>query len=197
MNNNGSSGKQPGTAAFQDDFTREFMDSPKEVKDGYYLFKSKTGGYTMLYPKNAEVDQSYYQRDKDNYEEIYYGENIRGKNITYYVNLTYENSATTEFKDVNLNILPEAVGYKGNYQKFKSDNKTIYYAKDTQHTKHSKNPATAYRFFSYINADDNKQGIQYIYTVTCTDKTKDCDINLKKEEDIAKMLMRSVEFKSY
>jgi hypothetical protein len=45
--------KWPNTAAFQDEYTREFMASTKEVKDGYYLFKSKTGGYTMWFPKDA------------------------------------------------------------------------------------------------------------------------------------------------
>ncbi|MDL4840514.1 hypothetical protein QQS35_08660, partial [Aquibacillus sp. LR5S19] len=46
----------PETKAFQDEFTREFMDSTEEVKDGYYLFRSKTDGYTMLFPENAEMD---------------------------------------------------------------------------------------------------------------------------------------------
>jgi len=47
--------KLPDTIAFQDEFTREFIKSPEEVEDGYYLFESKTGGYTMLFPVNAKT----------------------------------------------------------------------------------------------------------------------------------------------
>ncbi|UHA58891.1 hypothetical protein KDJ21_018965 [Metabacillus litoralis] len=55
----------PNTAAFQDEFTRSLLDSPEEVKEGYYLFKSKTGGYSMLWPKNAVTDgPPFYQRTK-------------------------------------------------------------------------------------------------------------------------------------
>ena len=53
--------KLPDTVALQDDFTREFIASPEEVEEGYYLFESKTGGYTMWYPKNAKLDQTFYK----------------------------------------------------------------------------------------------------------------------------------------
>src|SRR5690625_7923114 len=44
----------PDTIAMQDEFTREFMSSAEEEEEGYYLFESKTGGYTMLYPVNSK-----------------------------------------------------------------------------------------------------------------------------------------------
>ena len=55
----------PDVMAFQDDFTREFMASTKKVEDGYYLFESKTGGYTMWYPEDASIDKGAYERKKE------------------------------------------------------------------------------------------------------------------------------------
>src|SRR5699024_5796917 len=60
----------PDVIAFQDDFTREFMSSLEEVEDGYYLFESKTGGDTMMYPENATMNQTYYQKNKGTFETI-------------------------------------------------------------------------------------------------------------------------------
>ncbi|UHA58888.1 hypothetical protein KDJ21_018950 [Metabacillus litoralis] len=71
MKKEADSKELPNTAAFQDEFTRSLLDSPEEVEDGHYLFESKTGGYSMLWPKNAVTDgPPFYQRTKDSFEKI-------------------------------------------------------------------------------------------------------------------------------
>src|SRR5690625_330531 len=64
----------PDTTAMQDDFTRDYMASAEEEEEGYYLFESKTGGYTMLYPVNSNLDDIYYQKRHDSYEALHFGE---------------------------------------------------------------------------------------------------------------------------
>lgn len=54
----------PDTIAMQDDFTREFMASAEEIEEGYYLFESKTAGYTMLYPVNSKQSKMSYEKKK-------------------------------------------------------------------------------------------------------------------------------------
>ena len=101
----------PDVIAFQDDFTREFMSSLDEVEDGYYLFESKTGGYTMMYPENAIMDQLYYQMPGEHYEAIQFAEE------DYYVRSTY--NAGTSANDPNSLqvVLSSHVGYEGDMKK--------------------------------------------------------------------------------
>lgn len=39
--------RYPNAPAFDDHFTRKFLNRDKKVDDGFYEFKSKTGQYTM------------------------------------------------------------------------------------------------------------------------------------------------------
>src|SRR5690625_7503619 len=68
----GNSETLPKGKAFEDDFTREFIASEKEVEDGYYEFKSKTGMYTMLLLRNAIMTKMVYQILSDTTETLEY-----------------------------------------------------------------------------------------------------------------------------
>jgi hypothetical protein len=183
--------KLPNTVAFQDKFTREFMVSPKEVKEGYYLFKSKTGGYTMLYPKNAKIDRMFYEKHKKYYESIHLGGGREKENISNYIRMTYENAKITENIDVNLDLLSTYVHYNGKYTKFKSNNNTIYFGKNEQHIS---NNDIIYYFFSYVKSNHSYQAVRFIYAVTCKDANQKCNMDVQKEEERAKMFMKSIKF---
>ncbi|OUT33216.1 hypothetical protein B1R96_00630, partial [Priestia aryabhattai] len=43
--------RYPNVPAFDDHFTREFLNKDKKVDDGFYEFESKTGQYTMWFPE--------------------------------------------------------------------------------------------------------------------------------------------------
>lgn len=188
--------KTPDTKAFQDDFTKDFMDSPKEVKNGYYLFKSKTDGYTMLFPVNAKISSMPYERHKDYYEAIYYGEALKHKNIAYYVKVTYENKEITKDIDVNLDLLSGSLHYKGDYKKFSSENQTYYYATDKDEVGKGEERQTYYDFFCYVKSNNTDKSVRFLYSVACADNTNKCEINRDDEEKKAKMLMKSIDFKS-
>ena len=59
--------KLPKVEAFQDEYTRKYMYSTKEVEEGYYLFESDTKKYTMNFPENGVVRDQI--RSKDNRSE--------------------------------------------------------------------------------------------------------------------------------
>src|SRR5699024_6822062 len=108
----------PDVPAFQDEFTREFMSSIDEVSDGYYLFHSKTGGYTLPFPEDAHIDQIHYEKVKDHYEGIKFGsdsERITGESYTVYV--TYENPTKPDEPDIQLSLVKNAVDYEGEFKK--------------------------------------------------------------------------------
>ncbi|UHA58892.1 hypothetical protein KDJ21_018970 [Metabacillus litoralis] len=72
----------PKTAAFQDEFTSSLLDSTEEVEEGHYLLESATGGYSMLWPKNAVTDgPPFYQRTKDSFEKIIFMKQMKKKTI--------------------------------------------------------------------------------------------------------------------
>src|SRR5690625_3613154 len=75
----------PDTIAMQDDFTREFMASAEEEEEGYYLFESKTGGYTMLYPINSKQSKMYYEETNDSFETLQFGEGKESSDVPFFI----------------------------------------------------------------------------------------------------------------
>ncbi|GMG72556.1 MULTISPECIES: hypothetical protein [Priestia] len=63
--------RYPNAPAFDDHFTRKFLNKDKKVDDGFYEFKSKTGQYTMWFPEEYQMlhDASeYYSVNGKSYE---------------------------------------------------------------------------------------------------------------------------------
>ncbi|MEH7290147.1 hypothetical protein ACRBU7_05500 [Priestia aryabhattai] len=63
--------RYPNVPAFDDHFTRKFLNKDKKVEDGFYEFKSKTGQYTMWFPEEfviANDDGQGYSKNGQNKE---------------------------------------------------------------------------------------------------------------------------------
>ncbi|MEI2355469.1 hypothetical protein [Mesobacillus zeae] len=181
----------PRTVAFQDEFTRGFMDSTKEVEDGYYLFKSKTDGYTMLFPENAELSTKGYEKNGTEYEALYFGE-IRGNgSLSYLWDLTYEDVSSTSDTELNLNLLSDSVGYqKKDYRKFEDDNNIYYYAKEVFKVE----GRDVYTYFSYIKNKGSNKAIRYYMETFCKDSSGKCTLDPASLEEEAKKMMQSIRF---
>ncbi len=179
------------TIALQDEFTREFIKSPKEVEDGYYLFESKTGGYTMWFPVNANMDQSFYHRRDDKYEEINFGETIKSKNLEYFVVGRYEDKKSTKLIDINLEMLAKSNGYEGNFEKYTLKDNTIYYAEKVEEINENQ---FIYVYFSYIVSNNTNKAISITYSSTCSNKDSKCTLNRSVEREKAKKLFHSIKF---
>lgn len=135
---------RPETPAFQDDFTREFMDSTEEVQEGFYRFKSKTEGYSMLFPVNAKMSAVAYGLDQDIFESYSFGEQVKWENLAFYYKMTYENKPVTKHIDINLKSLSRYAGYEGDYNTFEYKDKTYYYATDVYRIEEG----TSYNYFA-------------------------------------------------
>ncbi|WP_164218653.1 hypothetical protein [Virgibacillus sp. YIM 98842] len=182
----------PDVIAFQDDFTREFMSSLEEVEDGYYLFESKTGGYTMMYPENAKMDQLFYESTGDNYEYIQFGENEETNNYTYYVRATYNaGSIASDLRGLQ-GILAAHTGYEGDYEASEYEDKTIHFA-TTEYVTQS-GESTTNRFLVIVMSNDSDQAVSIRYNVI-SDNNKDNNINLNNIKKEVMSIMESIEFK--
>ena len=181
----------PNTAAFQDEFTRSLLDSSEEVEEGHYLLESETGGYSMLWPKNAVTDgPPFYQRTKDSFEKIIFYETNEKENYRYSFSTTYSTYGESVI-DSSLGILSDSVRYNGEYEKIETDNARIYYAKSQAKLTHS----TSYRFFAYITSKESQKGLEYVFSAQCLDDSlSNCDIDIEKEEEKALHYMKSVKF---
>lgn len=183
----------PDVPAFQDEFTREFMTSTDEVSDGYYLFESKTGGYTLPFPGDAHIDQIHYEKVEDHYEGIKFGsdsERITGESYTVYV--TYEDSTKPDDPDIQLSLVKNAVNYDGEFDKKEHENITHYFAQKKYVLSDKK--SSVYRFFGLVQSKNSNQLIRYDYNVRCPNEQKGCDFDLEAIEREVEKVMTSVEF---
>src|SRR5690625_2476290 len=182
----------PDTIAMQDEFTREFMASAEEEEEGYYLFESKTGGYTMLYPVNSKQSRTYYEKANDLFETLHFGESKKSSDLAYAIRSTYNQGKDTNDIELYLTLLSDSIDYDGEYEEIELDDKVIYFARKSE--KVNSNVNNAFDFFGYIKSKDSNQGVRYVYVVTCFDEGEDCDYDFDAVEDEAKILMKSIEF---
>ncbi|MFC7373520.1 hypothetical protein ACFQPF_17905 [Fictibacillus iocasae] len=183
--------KMPVTKAFQDEYTRYFMKSTKETEEGFYTYESKTGGYSMLFPVNANLDEMFYERVKESFERINFGENTED-NFTYFVRLFYENKPSMTDLELNLSVLSDEQKYKGTYKETRGKDTLIKYA--TRILKASEKD-NAYITFGFIHSEKNKEkGISMVYVASCPNEKQKCEIDQVKEENKAIKLMKSIEF---
>ncbi|MDQ0231215.1 hypothetical protein [Metabacillus malikii] len=186
----------PKTPAFQDEDTRQMLDSTKEVQEGYYLYTSKTGGYTMLWPVDAKLDS--YDNKGDTYEKIILSANSMVDNYFYEIRTTFDNSAPESYIDNFLSNLSESLQYTGEYKEIKVNNFSIYFAKKKSLIETSDGRQyTIYHYFSYIRDNQTNQGFEYTYAINCSDdeRIKECKINESEQEERALMLMKSISLK--
>ncbi|MFD2212410.1 hypothetical protein [Metabacillus endolithicus] len=187
----------PNTAAFQDEFTRSLLDSSEEVEDGHYLFELKTGGYSMLWPKNATTDgPPFYQRNKSGFEKILFSEIDEEENYSYAFSTTYTTYGDSLI-ETSLNMLSSSVGYNGEYEKIETTKTIIYYAKLEDKIGTVNESVTSFNYFSYIVSKDSKKGIEYIFIANCFDEiNRVCKIDPKVEEEKALIQMKNVTFRA-
>ncbi|MCK0470564.1 hypothetical protein [Halalkalibacter sp. APA_J-10(15)] len=180
----------PDVPAFEDEFTREFMKSTKELEEGFYLFESKTGGYTIWFPENATVDSSNYIKRGESRELVNISE-VYGDNLSYRLRLTYDNRSGTENINSQLRLLSSYVDYQGEYEEFIHGDKTFYYATTLHNVSEG---SKVYYFISYIKSNANHRSVKFLYATSCNFLSENCTIDVDQQEEYALNLMKSVEF---
>jgi hypothetical protein len=180
----------PDVIAFQNDFTREFMSSLEEVEDGYYLFESKTGGYTMMYPENAKMDEIFYEMPGEEFEAIQFGEDENTNELQYFVRSIYESGSRVDDVNSLLGMLSEDTNYHGEYQNIELEDKTIHFATSEYVTKSGE--STSNISFALILSNNSDQAVSIRCNVISDD---DNNIDLEAIQNEAMKVMESIEFK--
>ncbi|UTR16155.1 hypothetical protein MM221_06235 [Salipaludibacillus sp. LMS25] len=177
----------PDTRAFQDEFTREFMQSTAETEEGYYTFESGTGGYTMLFPVDATLDEGYYYKQGDVIENISFANDKKEDyNFSSGARIKYDSRSVNEHIDINLKSLSRRVSYEGEYDTIQQEEKTIYYSKNQIDN--------TYYFFGLVKSELNHKAVSYVYTVPCSSEDEKCIDDISQEEDLIMKMMSSINF---
>lgn len=182
-------GEKPAqTTASKDEFTKGYLSLSEETEEGYHLFKSKTGGYTMLFPDDGIVSKDFNEQRETAYETVVYGAEREDAKIM--ADATYENKPETQDVEANLELLSNTTGYTGEYQELKEDGKSVYYAKEVTEI----DGAMSYNFSSFIKSEDSNQAVEFIYNASCEKADKACLSAEKEHEKTALKIIKSVTF---
>lgn len=114
----------PDVRAFQDEFTREFLQSTEETREGYYLFMSGTGAYKMDFPAGGIVSEKSYSINKKGFESFFIGVHQleREALISINYNSMYVNIESTQ------DVLRKQLDEDLKFNKYDSNDLEIYAA---------------------------------------------------------------------
>ena len=196
----------PNTPAFQDEFTKQFLNAKAETPKGFHLFESWTFKYTILYPENYFMsDGSYYRKkglnsDEPDTENVFMRqegispkENGMIKGIQLFLKPDGNNIIEATM-DVMLDKINAPEDTK--VEKHKEDDKTVYYVENIDEY-HAEDERTATYFYLYGLIADNKskQALYFELENACFDSdTKPCEIDFEVEKEMGLKMMKSVEF---
>ncbi|PFD98480.1 hypothetical protein [Priestia megaterium] len=123
--------RYPNAPAFDDHFTRKFLDKDKKVASGFYEFKSKTGQYTIWFPEEYQMlhDASEYYsvngKSYENWSASY--RKITGKNKSiYYIKAEFSKN-DRKSEPIYVKKLFEEQLKDSNFKEIETSRTRIYY----------------------------------------------------------------------
>lgn len=168
----------PDTAAFQDEFTSQFLVKNAETPDGFHLFESGTGKYTMLFPDNYVMsDGSYYKKKgvksgELNTENVFLrqdGISPKEDDLAKGINLLLKPDGNNVV-DIILDRMLEDIHASGEtkVETYKDTNIKVYFAVNTDKYKTEDGNINIY-FYSYgfILDENSSQAIYFELEQTC------------------------------
>ena len=174
----------PDVHAFEDEFTRKFLQSTEETEEGFYPFVSKTKKYEMDFPGGGVIDDRAFSINEKDYEEVHISiEDDTG----FGMDVIYYSDDTKELLKENLNAFKKRLGYDGGFEKLKQNNRTLYYA-------HYQGQGFD-NYIGYVLSGKGDGGIELNLEIDCRDKKKKaCKENKQSNKERAMKWMESVQF---
>ncbi|MCP1190186.1 hypothetical protein NKR17_14120 [Priestia flexa] len=123
--------RYPNVPAFDDHFTREFLNKDKKVDDGFFEFTSKTGQYTMWFPQEYQLlhkDREDYTINKESYENWWavYNEEVEDEIQKNYIKTEFSTSNPTD-ENIHVEALFKRRFGLSNPKRIETSKSGIYY----------------------------------------------------------------------
>ncbi|WP_085992902.1 hypothetical protein [Oceanobacillus senegalensis] len=176
----------PDVKAFQDEFTREFLESTEETRPGFYPFLSGKGAYTMDFPANGLIDERGYSNSQG-FEGYLVGVEEE-ENKGYLLNVSYYSYNRIGKEKRNLEQLEERSGEQLEFEKIELDGRTLYIAPLDN------NEYGEIGYAGYLQNLSNSGGIQIFYKLACSGSDKECQEKLEQEKPSVVAWMKSIHF---
>jgi len=160
----------PEGRAFEDEFTRNLIQSAEEVSPGYYPFLAKNGKWKSAFPKEGLTNDLDYT-SKDNFESFIFTDAKKGEDSSTTVNVSYYSSFNPGHIESKKRSLRSKTGYDLDFEEISDENATYYIA-------HFEDDSL-YGYAAYIQKEKDAGGINVIYTISCKNHCED-----KKEAEL-------------
>ena len=148
----------PDERAFEDEFTREFLQSAEETRPGYYPFLSKTGKYKMDFPAGGVITKQPYTLKKSNFEFLSIGI-LNPDESEARISLTYYSENQKDKLDLHLNQFQGRIGKDIDFEAIEKDNATIFYSNFQRNNFNN--------YVAYIQRNNESGGIELLYSNRC------------------------------
>ena len=176
----------PNVRAFEDEFTRGFLQSTEESRTGYYPFLSGTGKYGMDFPVGGIVGEKNYALKETDYEGLSIG--IKNYNGTgSHLKLNYYSTDEKGREDLKLDMINNRIGRELEYEKLPSENQTLYlsyYEEDKMY----------YGYAGFLQNEVENGGIEIIYQTECLSSKEECAGILPEAKHMMKQQIESIQF---
>ncbi|MEN3780762.1 hypothetical protein [Priestia megaterium] len=160
--------------AFDDHFTRKFLNKDTKVDKGFYEFKSRTGKYTMWFPEEYQVLHKYredYTRNGESYENwsAAYIKPYENDKRTYAINAEFSENDTKSESIYVESLFKEQLDTKKPKQ-LETSNTRIYYdyaytyfRGTNQHIVHDSEKNSPNLYVAYVADKESDKVIKLIY----------------------------------
>ncbi|MBD1221846.1 hypothetical protein [Virgibacillus halodenitrificans] len=174
----------PDVRAFQDEFTRGFLLSTEETREGYYPFMSRTREYKMDFPAGGIVGEKGYSKKGQEFESYLAGVD-EGNGFEASIKIDYYSKIGTTSSE--LGMLSKQFKQKLNFKKYDKNENTTYLANFEEDEKN---------FGSVALLDDKntKRGLLLIYEIECVGSDEDCEIKKKTMRSKVEKWINSIKF---
>ncbi|RFA33337.1 hypothetical protein CAI16_15095 [Virgibacillus dokdonensis] len=176
----------PDVRAFQDEFTRGFLQSTEETKPGYYPFLSGTGKYEMDFPEGGMISERAYARKEkvhEGYSVHILSDVVGGADTTIF----YYSDDTTDELDMNLESFSSRIGKDINYKEIAGDGQSLYYGNFERMGFHT--------YAGYIQNENGNGALEVIYRIDCRQELKEkCNKNKTENEKYVLDWLKTIRF---
>lgn len=157
--------KLPDGRAFEDEFTRQFLQSTEEVLPGYYPFLAKNRKFEMSFPKEGLMDSLNY-RTKPNFEAVSFTDWEEEKDSSAMVDIKFYSTFNPGFIEAKQRNLSRNIDLPLEFEEVSGDEQT-YYIAPFEKELDEESAQEKYGYGAYIQKKSEAGGIFVIYSRYC------------------------------
>ncbi|WP_249870812.1 hypothetical protein [Oceanobacillus saliphilus] len=174
----------PGVRAFEDEFTRGFLQSTEETRPGYYPFLSGTGKYEMDFPAGGVVGDKGYSKEGERFESFIIG--VDKSLIESSIDMKYMPDKQG-YENVVLDMLSTSMDKDLEFEKAELADRELYFAP-------FKLENGDFGYVAFIQNTVDIGGIHIFYLSGCTTEEENCSEIIEEEESTIMNWLKTIEF---